>query len=305
MKKDKNFYIVIVCLFLSLGFGCGKTDTPMQKNPKAASASEEKKVVLSLHEASIDGNTLSMQMLLEQGADPRGLNEDGYSPLEVALQVNNDRSVKFLLQNGASGKDLGKDGRPLWVAYAGSMTPELVRFMMPGDASAEEVYQALSGAIAYNSKSLAIEYILSKAQSFPDFSSRCFWPAALVSKNQTEVDSLLIRNILPIDGCPGTEQDAPLLAAVKQGNEKLAASLLLLGANVTTRDKAGYTASYYALKAGFKELAEKLVAEEERIRVEEYAAVLARKKAAAKRRAGRGDCFIRREDGSVEPCPSL
>ena len=87
--------------------------------------------------------------MIEQGADPHALDANGITPLEAALQVNNERSVTFLLQNGASGKDLSQDGRPLWVAYAGSMTPDIARFMMPGDATAEEVYRALSGAIAY------------------------------------------------------------------------------------------------------------------------------------------------------------
>ncbi len=304
MIKNHIFYIAMLILLLGFGAGCGKTDTPMQQNPPAV-PQEEEHPVFTLHEAAISGNIPSMQLLLTQGADPHALNADGFSPLEVALQVNNDRSIKFLLQNGASGKDIGKDGLPLWVAYAGSIPPDMVRFMMPGDASATEVYQALSGAIAYNPSDLAVEYFLEKAKTFPDFSSRCFWPAALISKNQMVVDSLLIRNILPINGCPDSGEDSPLLVAVKQGNEKLASSLLLLGANATKRDKAGYTASYYALKAGFKDLADKLVAEEERIRVEEYAAVLARKKAAARKRAGRGDCFIRKEDGTVVPCPKL
>lgn len=299
----KRTFFFILCLLVAVG--CGKSDTPMQQNPQSASSAGGSAAALSLHDAAASGNVPWMQILIDQGADPHELNSAGLSPLEVSLQVNNDRSVKFLLQHGASGKDLSKDGRPLWIAYAGTMTPDLVRFLIPGDAQAEEVYQALSGAIAYNPNEMSIEYFLQKAQTFPDFASRCFWPAAYVSQNQTVVDSLLIRNILPINGCPNSDEDAPLLVAVKRGKEKLAASLLLLGANATQRDKDGYTASYYALKSGQKELADKLVAEEERIRVEEYAALLARKKAAARKRAGRGECFIRKADGSTVPCPKL
>lgn len=302
--KYSYLFILVFGLCVGLLAGCSKSETAMQHNA-SANATPGDSPVLSLHEAAVDGNIPSMTLLIEQGADPYALDANGITPLEAALQVNNERSVTFLLQNGASGKDLSQDGRPLWVAYAGSMTPDIARFMMPGDAPAEEVYQALSGAIAYSPYESTIEYFLAKAQTFPDFASRCFWPAAYVSQNQTVVDSLLIRNILPINGCPNSDEDAPLLVAVKRGKEKLAASLLLLGANPTKRDKAGYTASYYALKNGQKELADKLVAEEEKIRVEEYAAVLARKKAAARKRAGHGDCFIRKADGSTVPCPKL
>lgn len=297
----------IIFIFLSLvalQLGCKPSGPEMQANPQEQTQ-EQKPPALALHEAAVSGNIPSMELLLEHGADIHAVNEQGFTPLEMALQANQERSVQALLQHGASSQDLAQNGRPLWVAYAGTMTPGLMTMMFPDNASAEEVYEALSGAIAYNPYELTVNFLLEKAKTFPDFASRCFWPAALVSQNQSIVDSLLIRNVLPLNGCPNTDEEPPLVAAVRQGKDKLVASLLLLGANVTQRDKAGYTASYYALKSGNKELSDKLVAEEERIRAEEYAAVLARKKAAARKRAGKGECVIRREDGSTVPCPTL
>lgn len=297
----KILFIVLSVFLLPLG--CKPSGTEMQANPTEQNQ-EKKAPVLALHEAVQTGNIASMKLLLEHGADVHAVNEQGFTPLELALQSNNERAVQFLLQNGAGNRDVNAQGKPLWIVYSATMTPSLMTTMFPSGASAEEVYEALSGAIAYNPNELTVDFLLEHAKSFPDFQTRCFWPAALVSQNQSMVDSLLIRNVLPLNGCPNMDEP-PLVAAVRQDKDKLVASLLLLGANVTQRDKAGYTASYYALKKGNKELSDKLVAEEERIRAEEYAAVLARKKAAARKRAGKGECVIRKEDGTTVPCPRL
>lgn len=299
--KFLMFVLFFGCLFLTAA--CKKP----AKKPETSSSSQTAEPVqegpLLLHEAAASGNVSWMRMLIRQGADPNKVNEEGVSPLEEALKTNRIRSIVFLLQSGANPKQKMADGTPLWVAYSSTMSPDIMRFMLPGDAGKEEIYQALSGAIAYNPSGLTVEYLLEAAQKFPDFSSHCFWPAALVSKNQSLVDSLLIREILPVDGCAGEKTEPPIVTAVKNGNEKLVASLLLLGADPSKQDPAGYTASYYALQNGNQDLSNQLVEAEKALREKRYAEVLARKRAAKRKQSG--GCVIRKADGTTVPCPSL
>ena len=300
--KRQTFLAVFLAVCICLAGGCKKAPSKQH-----SSAQDQRKMVVptaTMHEAAAAGNVSWMRVLLEQGSDPNAHNAQGETPLLVAIKAANARSVAFLLQNGANRGEVQPDGHPLWVEEAGIMTPEILRFMLPADASAEDIYQALHEAILHNPYEHVVEDLLEAAQTQPDFAQQCFWPAALQSTNQTVVDSLLIRNILPVNGCDGVKEP-PLVSAIKAGNEKLTASLILLGADPTRQDETGYTAAYYAMKAGWSDISQQLIQEEERKRAEEYAAVLARKRAAARARHGSGQCSIRKSDGSTVPCPQL
>lgn len=300
--KRQFLFVIFLAVCVCLAGGCKKSRAKQQS--PAQSQQEIVVPTATLHEAAASGNVSWMRILLEQGSDPNSRNEQGETPLLVAIKAGNARSVAFLLQNGADRGEVQPDGHPLWVEEAGIMTPEILRFMLPGNAAPADVYQALNEAIVHNPYERVVEELLSVAQAQPDFAKQCFWPAALQSTNQTVVDSLLIRNILPVNGCDGVKEP-PLVSAIKAGNEKLTASLILLGADPTRQDEAGYTAAYYAMKAGWSDISKQLIQEEERKRAEEYAAVLARKRAAARARHGSGQCSIRKSDGSTIPCPQL
>lgn len=300
--KRQTLLVLFLAVCICLAGGCKKSKA---KQRRAAQTQQDVVVhTTTIHEAAATGNISWIKVLLEQGVSPNARNAQGETPLLVAIKAGNSRSVAFLLQNGADRNEEQADGHPLWVEESARMTPEILRFMLPGDAPAEHIYQALNEAISHSPYERVVEELLAVAETQPDFAKQCFWPAALQSTNQMVVDSLLIRNILPVNGCGGADTP-PLISAIQAGNEKLTASLMLLGADPARRDSAGYTAAYYAMKAGWSDVANQLMREEERKRAEHYAAVLARKRAAARARSGAGQCRIRKSDGTTVPCPQL
>ena len=140
--KRKFLFVIFLAVCVCLAGGCKKSRAKQQ-----SSAQSQQEIVVptaTLHEAAASGNVSWMRILLEQGSDPNSRNEQGETPLLVAIKAGNARSVAFLLQNGADRGEVQPDGHPLWVEEAGIMTPEILRFMLPGNAAPADVYQALN-----------------------------------------------------------------------------------------------------------------------------------------------------------------
>jgi ankyrin repeat protein len=74
----------------------------------------------TLHEAAFCGDVQAARRLLDQGADPNGVDRDGYTPLMESLSVGNTSMAEYLISRGADVNARGGFDRTALMSAFGS-----------------------------------------------------------------------------------------------------------------------------------------------------------------------------------------
>ena len=92
-----------------------------------------------IHDAAVSGRSNQMQQLLEGGANPDQLDEDGLAPIHWAIRANRQNIVEFLLDNGAavniqtSAPDQSRNTPLHFAAFEGNIV--ITRLLLDNGAS--------------------------------------------------------------------------------------------------------------------------------------------------------------------------
>lgn len=194
-----------------------------------------------------------VQKLLECGADPNLEDQNGWTPWMASTLVDEseiDRIQEFLLQFGAS-----RDGEHIG---------QLVRFVFAGDVEqatkltkSDRDMKALSN---FRVDLVGCQIASHNVQMLEFLLERNMLPTsthllnAIRAKNLPGVD-LLLRYGLPPER--SDEAETPLMTAAAMGELKIVQRLVEAGANVNRSDRGNieWTASFFAKRAGKKEVA--------------------------------------------------
>lgn len=84
--------------------------------------------------AALDGNTIAVQSLLDQGADINYKGKDGWTPLIRATFSRDIDTIRFLLEKGADVNEMGDNGDTALMFAVMDDNIEVVRLLMDAGA---------------------------------------------------------------------------------------------------------------------------------------------------------------------------
>lgn len=165
--------------------------------------------VNELLRAASEGDAAEITRLLEEeGADPSVANDEGITPLMLALSCGDDESVQVLLDAGAEPTAHRDDGKsPLFIAIA-AQRADWVATLLDAGAQTDEAY-----AVDHNGTDAA--------------GCSPLYLAALIGA--VEIIQLLVDRGSEVDACNEIGH-TPLMAAIQGGHDDAVAYLLDVGA---------------------------------------------------------------------------
>ena len=226
----------------------------------------------ALHLAVSGGHQRTVKLLLELEADPRRVNNIGYTPLHLAAKAGFLGIVQILIQSSSKGgdDDMATELKvsvvaesPLELAVTNQhydVIKELLRSHQQGYQ--EACFQAVSYAFATRSPDSYL-VILELLQFHHDSESQVSGPLrnehgstalhmAIEFGNLNVVNDILEREFVPVDFTDG-EGRTPLHIAAKYGNVEIIDVLLKYEAGLINTTIDGKTALHIAAECGHKE----------------------------------------------------
>ena len=239
-----------------------------------------------LHYAADEGHTEVVELLIANGVEVNGKDEDGRIPLHFAANSGHKEVVELLIANGADVNARDDDGgTPL--DYTDDETADLLRkhdgktgdwfkagesiHMAVGVGHIEAVKQHLAAGTdvnaknewegtplhmaAYEGEKEIAELLIANGADVNAKDRGGFMPldVAIINEN-TEIVDLLRKH----DGKSGAEDSIQVAASV--GNIEAVKQHLAAGADVNAKDDWGMTPLFYAAAEGHKEIVELLIA---------------------------------------------
>ncbi|PSN32604.1 hypothetical protein C0J52_26221 [Blattella germanica] len=207
-----------------------------------------------LHVAAFLGHLKLTQFLIERGADLEARDMFGITPLMASSLNHNHMVTKMLLEQGADPNTTCKKGR------------SAIHFAFHLDNQTNAQFRPHIGN-EYKTQDLVLEssiteaiLILLKHGANPnaknDYGNTPMHYAA--GKNLMRVVECLLELKCDID-CTNTEDETPLLKAIKWGNEEIAIKLLTHGANRNANNYYGNTPMHYAAEENLMKVVECLL----------------------------------------------
>ena len=196
----------------------------------AEKKAEEKRVADELIRLAKQGNVAETQALLDAGANPNAMKDDGTTALMAAAVKGYPEIAKALLATGANPNAARNDGFTvlMWAAQEGR--PEIVKMLLAAGAN-------------------------------PNAARDSGWTAlaAATLKRYPEIAKMLLAaganpNVVTDNG------STALMSAAENGYPEVAKVLIVAGANPNVYHNDGWTALILAAKNGYPEVVEMLLA---------------------------------------------
>jgi ankyrin len=228
-----------------------------------------------LHTAAVNGKSIVMTYLLEQGIDVNSIDANGYTPLHLAAWMGHIDSVQFLVEHEANISMKAQDGR---TAHELAMEHDTVRDYLAvvqlkwlnavrtgnideiNDLIAQDVTipsTALHYAVRYNQVVL-MDYLLSALKIDVNCKNELSeTPLHLAAAcGRKEAVECLLRHEAKIDALDKLKRP-PLHWAFLSKNVGTITALLDAGANVKVKNTNGETALHIAACHGFQSAVER------------------------------------------------
>ena len=196
-----------------------KVEKMLKSNPQLANCSEEHGVkVTPLHIASVKGSPSMVKLLLSKKANVNALDDNGWTPLYYAIDIDKRQVAELLLSHGANVNIRAKDGM-----------------------------SALLYAVAEDSLEIAKLLISSRADVNVRENKNLYAPLHFAAANgNVKLAQLLIDNGARIDAKEKSGL-TPLAMAVVLGDSPMIDLLIARGADINCRDKEGMTPLHLAV----------------------------------------------------------
>jgi hypothetical protein len=184
----------------------------------------------SLHDAALAGDVEEVERFLREGVPVDGRNEDGHTPMALAIQGRHPEVVACLARRGADLNARCKYGRTPLIRAIRTSQPDLVSWLLDRGADLEE-------------RELACTFL----------------PALGCAAETGCLDSVKLLLDRGADLEAKDQDDAtPLFLAAQYGRSEVAEFLLSRGARADLRDKFGRSPADVARISGHSELAARL-----------------------------------------------
>lgn len=154
-----NYRLLIIVVLMVQGFlltGCNtgseKNRTQLQESPNAVRPAEPD-LIVSIHQAALEGRTDLVKRLLDEGVGADIADEDGRTPLMYAAFNGHNEIIKLLLDQGAKVNSPDLNGRTALMMASSGPYPAAVKILLdhgadPNIADKEERFTALMYAAA-------------------------------------------------------------------------------------------------------------------------------------------------------------
>ena len=208
-----------------------------------------------LHEATISGQSLVLEVALRNNVDVTRVDVYGRTPLHYACMYGRVELAKALLKHGPQTIDsLDHDNfTPLIhaiVHHELSCAQQLLAYGARIDPESESDHVPLNLACQYGSVEIAKLLLEKHAQLLPD--AEGLYPQHLVARSGQSPDTLLMLEHYgaDLDQRDKLYQWTPLFHAASEGRVDCIRTLLERGVNVEILDEKGFSAMYYATWEG-------------------------------------------------------
>jgi len=216
----------------------------------------------NLLEATFEGNVEEVEELLNKGVDPNVKDEDGNTPLHLAIMSDHLQIAKLLIEKGADVNAKNKrEKTPLHIAVERSNEKAAVLLIEKGaDVNAGDSVKSTSLHVAVDQGSLAIARLL--VEKGADVNARNLWgktPLHYAARHpHAGIAALLIEKGADVSA-KSNNGWTPLHIAAGNGNLEVIQLLVEKGADVNAKDAQGWTPLHVAAGNGHADVVEFLV----------------------------------------------
>jgi ankyrin repeat protein len=215
-----------------------------------------------LLKAALEGNVEKVEELLSKGADPNVKDEDGNTPLHLAIKANHLQIARLLVERGADVNARNKRGKtPLHIAAERSNEEAVALLVEKGaDVNAKDESMLTPLHVAVDQGSLAIAQLL--LEKGADVNARNLWgktPLHYAARHpHAGIAALLIERGADVNARSNNGW-TPLHIAAGNGNLEVVQLLVEKGADVNAKDAQGWTPLHVAAGNGHADVVEFLV----------------------------------------------